>query len=172
MSSAVEYLEDAAHHFVAPLDRLVWIGIGADRDYLGLVAGRRQFLLQQGSSFRLHQKFGFEIEPRRHAEIGVRRAREAVDAAVLAAAIWIDRAVKSDVGRVITGNDFPGRVDRDRRLEGWTLVKRSPAVVKGDARERLITPRGVALGTPPASALVVDDDAKELTDIVIGAHRR
>src|SRR5215475_12035207 len=103
MSGAIEHLEDSAHHFVPPLDRLVWIGIGADRDYLGLVAGRRQFLLQQGGGFRLHQKFGFEIKSWRHAEIGVGRAREAVNATVLAAAIWIDRAVKSDVGRFIAG---------------------------------------------------------------------
>src|SRR5262245_39232992 len=91
---------------------------------------------------------------------------------MLAAAIGIDRYIKADVRRLIAGNDFPARVDRDRRLEGGEFVERPPAVVKGDTGQRLVAPRGVALGTPPSPALVIDNDAKEFAHIVIGARRR
>ena len=172
MAGAVEHFENAAHHLVAPLDRLIRVGIGADRDHLRLIAGRRQFLFQQIGCFRLHQQLGFEIEPGRQAEIGVGRPREAVDAAMLAAAIGIDRAVEADVGRVVAGNNLAGGVDRDRRLERRQFVERAPAVVEGDAGERLVAAGGIAVRTAAAPALVVDDDAEQSADVVIAARRR
>jgi len=98
----------------------------------------------------------------------VGRTREAVDTAVLASAIGVDRSVKTDVGRVIAGNNLSGRVDRYGRLEWRKLVERSPAVIKRDAGKRFVAPGSVALRTPPSPALVVDDNAKESTDGVFG----
>ena len=92
---ALQHLEDAAHDLVLLLDRLIRIGIGADRDGARRIARCRQFTLQQGRRLRLHEQLGFEIEPRRQAEIGMGRPREAIDAAMLAAAIRIDRAVEA-----------------------------------------------------------------------------
>ncbi len=139
MAGALQHFEDAPHDLIAPLDRLIGIGIGADGDDLRHVARRRQFALQQFRRVRLHEQFGFEIEPRRQAEIGVRRPREAIDAAVLAAAIGIDRTVERNVGRVVAGDDLAGGVDRHRGLERRQFVERLPAVVEGDARQRLET---------------------------------
>jgi hypothetical protein len=47
MAGALHYLENTAHNFSFALDRLIGIGVGADRDHPRLVIGRRQFLFQQ-----------------------------------------------------------------------------------------------------------------------------
>ena len=78
----------------APFDRLIGIGVGADRDGASAHSPGRQFALQQLRRLRLDEQLRFEIEPGRKPEIGVGRSREAIDAAVLAAAIGIDRAVE------------------------------------------------------------------------------
>ncbi len=173
VAGAVEHFENPAHDFVAPLDRLIGIGIGADRDHLRLITGRGQFALQQLGRFRLDEQLGFEIEPGRETKIGVGRAREAVDAAVLAAAIGIDRAVEADVGTIVAGNDLAGGVGRDRGLERRQFVERAPAVVKGDARQRLVAARGVALRAAPTPALMFDHHAEQFGGVVdMDARRR
>ena len=48
---------------------------------------------------------GLEIEAGREIKPGMGRAGEAVDAAMLAAPIGIDRAVEGNVGRLIAGDD-------------------------------------------------------------------
>ena len=45
----------------------------------------------------------------------MRRAREAIDAAMFAAAIGIDRLVKANIGRIVAGDDRAGMFDRDLR---------------------------------------------------------
>jgi hypothetical protein len=40
MIGAIQHFEDAPHHLVATLDRLIRIGVGADRHHPRLVAGR------------------------------------------------------------------------------------------------------------------------------------
>src|SRR3546814_12702311 len=70
-------------------------GIGAQRDGLGLVGLARQLLAQQRRRLRLGDDLGLEVEARRVAEPGMARPREAVDAAVLAAAVGID----GEIGR-------------------------------------------------------------------------
>jgi hypothetical protein len=87
------------------LDRLIGIGVGSDRDHARFVVRRRQFLFQKLRRVGLGEQFRFEVEPRRQAEIGVGRPREAIDAAVLAAAVRIDRTVESDIGRIVAGDD-------------------------------------------------------------------
>ena len=89
-----QHFEDRTHRPIGPLDRLIGIGIGADGDRARLVARRRQFALQQLRRAAFHEQLGFEIEPRRQAHIGMCRPRETIDAAVLAAAIGIDRAIE------------------------------------------------------------------------------
>jgi hypothetical protein len=90
---------------------------------------------------------------------------------MLASSIRIDRPVEANVWRFIAGNNLSRCVDRDRRLEGWKLVERPPAVVEGDAGVLLVAPRRIALCTSSPPTLMVDDDAKEFTDVFIGARR-
>src|SRR5437879_5278953 len=75
---------------------------------------------------------GFESQPRRQAEIGMRRPREAVDAAMLAAAIGIDGAVEADVGGIVARDLLSRGVDLDRRLERRQFLEALPAIVEGD----------------------------------------
>ena len=160
MAGALQHFEDAAHDLVAPLDRLIRIGIGADGDDLRHVARRRQFALQQFRRVRLHEQLRFEIEPRRQPEIGVGRPRETIDAAVLAAAIGIDRAIEGNVRRIVAGDDLAGGVDRHAGLERRQFLELLPAVVEGDARQRLVTPGRVRMRAAAAAALAVDGGSR------------
>src|SRR6202166_3923417 len=133
MAGPREYFEDASRDLVARLDRLIGIGVGADGDHLRLVTGHRQFLFQELGRLRLHEQLGFKIEAWRETEIGVGRTRVAVDAAVLAAAIGIDRAVEANIGRTVTGDDLGGGGRRQRRLKRRQFVEAAPAVVESYA---------------------------------------
>ena len=80
-----------------------------------------------------------EVEARREVEVAVRRPGEAVDAAVLAAAVGVDREVEGEVGRVVAGEDRLDPLLDHRRLRrqpllGGRLLERAPAVVVALAR--------------------------------------
>ena len=160
MASFIEHFENAAHDFVFALDRLIGIGVGADRDHARLVTGRGQFLLQQIRRIRLDQQPGFEIEPGRHSEKRMRRPREAVDAAMLAAAIGIDRTVEADVGRVVAGDDLARGIERHGGLERRQIVEALPAVVERHPRLGLEPAAGVGLRAAAATPLAFDFDRK------------
>ena len=86
--------EDATHDAVAPLDRLIGVGVGADGDGARTIGGIGELTLERSSGIGLGEQLGLEIEPGRQAEKSVGWPREAIDAAMLAAAIGIDRAVE------------------------------------------------------------------------------
>src|SRR5690606_33208374 len=120
--------------FALALDRLIRIGVGADRDQARLITRRRQFPLQQLRRVRLGEQPAFEIEPRGEAEISVAWPRVTIDAAMLAAAIRIDRAVETDIGRIVAGDDRARSVDRHAGLERRQLIEALPAIVESDPR--------------------------------------
>src|ERR1700684_1490034 len=82
------------------------------------------------------------------------RPREAIHAAMLATSIRIDGAVEADIGRIVAGDNFTGRIERHRGLERRKLFKTLPAVVKRNPRFGLIAAAGVGLrasaAPPPA----------------------
>ena len=156
MAGALEHFENAAHDLVAAVDRLVRIGVGADRDRARLIVWRGKLALEQFRRLRLHEQLGFEIEPRREPEIGVGGARETIDAAVLATAIGIDRAIEADIGRVVAGDDLARRIDRHTRGERRQILETLPAVVEADAGFRLVAPGRVRQRAAAAPALAVD----------------
>src|ERR1041385_5872589 len=88
------------------------------------------------------------------------RPREAVDAAMLAAAVRIDRAIEADVGRIVAGDHLSSRVERHRGLERRQLVEALPAIVEGDPGFRLVAAAGIGLRATAAPALTFDDDPK------------
>src|ERR1700733_6685193 len=80
------------------------------------------------------------------------RPREAVDAAMLAAPVRIDRTVEADIGGVVTGDDLARGIERDRGLERRQFVETLPAVVERCARFGLEAPAVIGLraaATPP-----------------------
>ena len=112
-----QHAEDLAGDLQLALDRLVGIGVGAHGDHVGPVFRRGELGVQKLGGVGLEQDLGLEIEAGREAEIGVGRPREAVDAAMLAAAIGIDRAVEADVGRGVARDDGARGVARQRRAQ-------------------------------------------------------
>src|SRR6185369_12033122 len=91
-------------------------------------------------------------------EIGMGRPRVAVDAAVLAAAIRIDRLRERDVWRLVAGDDRARCVDRyrglDRRRLLRLLIERAPAVVDPNPGLRLEAAVRIGDGAAPLAGLV------------------
>ena len=138
------------------LDRLVGVGDGAKRDHLGLVARIGKRALQQPRGVDLGVELGLEIEPRRVAEVGMRWPRVAVDAAVLAAPIGVDRLVEAYVGAVVGGDDALGRLARNLGLERLQLREALPAVIEGLAQLALVAACAVRPGATATAPRAVD----------------
>ena len=102
----------------------------------------------------LGEQLALEVEPGREAHIGVGRTGEAVEAAVLAAAIGIDRPVERNVGRLVAGDDALRLLPRHLGRERLGRLLARPAVVEILAGEDLVAAGGVGRGAPPAPALV------------------
>ena len=83
---------------VARLDWLVRVGVGPHGQWRRSVFWPGKGFPQQFGGIGLGKQLGFEVEPRGQVVIGVGRAREAIDAAVFAAAVGIERAVECDIG--------------------------------------------------------------------------
>src|SRR2546429_2854637 len=90
----------------------------------------------------------------------MRRPRKTVDAAMLAAAVRVDRAVEADIGRVVAGNDLASGIERDRGLERRQFLEALPAVVECEPRLSLETAAGVGLRAAAAPPLALDRDGE------------
>ena len=152
-----QHLEHRARDPELLLDRLVGVGVRAHRHGLRRVARLCQLLLEELGGVRLREQLGLEIEPGREPLIGVGRAREAVDAAMLAAAIGVDRAVEADVGRVVSRDDGARPLDRHLGLERRRLFGQIPAVVEALAFDRLEAGMRVRDRAAPAPGLALRD---------------
>ena len=146
-----QYLQNLARDAQFALDRLVRIGIAAQRNRADPVARVAQFLFQQPRRLRLGDQTCLEIEARRQAEVGMARARITVDTAVLATAIRIDGLRERDVGRVVARDDRARGIHADGGFE-WRrrLLGAVPAVVCRFMHIRLEA--SVGIGHRPTSA--------------------
>ena len=150
MAGLGQHLQDAARDAVAALDRLVGIGVGAQRDRAWPRSpARRAPRCSSPAAFGLGDEPGLEVVPGRQAEPGVARPGEAVDAAVLAAAIGVDRAVEGDVGRAVADDGRRAVSTVICGLERRQVLQRLPAVVEKPARHVLVTARNVGARTAP-----------------------
>ena len=147
----LQCLQHAAHDLQLLLDRLVGIGVGADGKRCRTVARARQLAGQQPGGVGLGEQPGLEVEAGREAEKGVARPREAIDAAVLAAAVRIDRAIERHVGRGVAGDDAARRVQRDLGSNRRGILVDLPAVVGRLARVPLEAAARVAARAATAS---------------------
>ena len=77
------HFDQLAGQLELALDRLVRVGVDAQRDRLWHIARLRQLLAQQLRRIGLGKQLGLEIQARRQVQIGVRGTREAVRAATL-----------------------------------------------------------------------------------------
>ena len=81
---------------------------------------------------------------------------EAIDAAVLAAAIGVYRAIEAYVRRVVARDDGSGLFNVKIGFQRLEASERAPSVVRLLARERLVTPALVGYGAPSVTARRVD----------------
>ncbi len=130
------------------------------------IAGRAQFLGQQRGGIGLGEQPGFEIHPRRHAQIGVGGPGEAIDAAMLAAAIGIDRLVEGNVRRLVAGDDGAGGVVDDFGAQrGRGVIIGAPAIVPAVIHQHagllFIAPDGVGDGAAAAQAARIGGDVQD-----------
>ena len=95
---AGEDLEQVARVLQPSFDRLPGICIGPDHEWGGFVAGAVEMGFQKGRAVRLGHDDALEVQARRIAQIRVAGPGVAIDAAMLAASIGIDRLVEGNVG--------------------------------------------------------------------------
>ncbi|MNR35912.1 hypothetical protein D3C85_1537880 [compost metagenome] len=109
---------------------MIGIGVGTQVDRCALITAFAQLFFQHIGGVGLGDQPGFEIQPRRHVPIGVTGPCIAVDTAMLATAIGIDRAIKGQVRRVVAGDDGFRRFDTHLGAlgDGHFLI---PAVILG-----------------------------------------
>src|SRR5262249_21381297 len=92
---------------------------------LRLVPGARERGAHALGRVHLRDDARLEIEAGRHVEVAVRRPGEAVDAAVLATAIGVDRDVEVDVGRIVAVQDALRLLLAARGARGEVLLRRA-----------------------------------------------
>ena len=110
--------------------RLIRISVYADGDGLALIAFLRQFSAQQISGLTLCVQTSLKIKTGRVPEVSMRGPCKAVNAAVLASAIGIDRTVKVDIRRLVARDDCAITIIASVSLHtGFGLCVRTPAVV-------------------------------------------
>src|SRR4051794_12948244 len=77
---------------------------------------------------------------------------------MLTAAVGIDGAVETDIGRVVAGYDLSGGVERDAGFKGRQFIQALPAIIERDARFRLEAPAGVRMRAPAPPPLALNGD--------------
>ena len=138
MFASRQDLQHRARYPIALFHWLIRISIGAERDRARFVLRLAQFLSQQRRGFRFGEQLGFEIDAGGQTDVGVRRARIAVDTTVLTATIWIDRLIERNIRGFVATYDGARRVNRDSGSSGaHRFIQRTPAVVFGFTRARL-----------------------------------
>src|SRR5258708_26746346 len=99
MAKIAQHFEDRTGDAEPTLDRLIGIGIAAERERFAAVPLFAQLGREQSRSLRLVEEAALEIEARRQAEIGMARPRLARKAALLPAAGPGDPAFQADIRR-------------------------------------------------------------------------
>src|SRR5690606_30089941 len=103
--------------------------------------------------------------------VAMGRPGVAVDAAVLAAAVGIDRAVEADVGTVVSCDDAARGLDAHLGLEGVQRGEALPAVVELLPDLRLVAPDPVGACTAATAPLVGNERAGREMAAVAGCVR-
>ncbi len=117
MVEPLQHFQDAARDLEIPLDGLVGVGIGSQRDYRRYIVAVSQLGLEQGGGVVFCVQAGFEVEARRKPQIGMAGPGIAIDAAMLASAVRIDGRVERQVWRLVARNDALGFLREDNGLD-------------------------------------------------------
>ncbi len=116
----------------------------------GPIALAGQFGAQHLGDVALGDQLGFEVQAGRQVEVAVRRPREAVDAAVFAATVGVERTVEGMSGESFSLRTDLSVLEADFRLQrgqalGRLVLQRVPAIVEVVAHvalEAMLQPAG------------------------------
>ena len=159
MVAPVQYFEALSGDLPVTLDRLIAIGVDAEGDALAAIARLAELRAKKLRGVGLGKEPGLEIDAGRKIVIRVGRARETVNAAMLATLVRIDRLREADIGRVVAGDDRARRMNRDRGLAsrrigidlacdaGIVIRRFCPAIVHGFAHLAAEAIGGIERGT-------------------------
>ena len=132
------------------LGRLIGIRVRADRNGLATVTGLGKFALKNLRGIVLGKEPSFEVQTRRQVQIRVRWARVAVNTAMFAALIGIDRLTERYIGRIVAANNAAHGLSGYRSRDCSELqVLRTLAVIKARAPVRQIA--RIRIDSRPAS---------------------
>ncbi len=154
VAEALQHVERPPGDPQRALRGLPRVGVGPEHDRPRHVAGPRQLRLQPLRQVGFEQQPGLKIEAGREADIGVGGPGVAVDAAVLAAPVRVERAVEAQVWAFVEGERraafLADQLRRGpRRLLAPIAVQRAPAIVERLRRARLVAQGGVRRGAAP-----------------------
>ena len=83
------------------------------------------------------------------------RPRKTINAAMLTSSVWVDRTIKSDIGRVVIGDDRSSSVDAQRRAQLRRFhLGSAEAVVNIDTNLGFKPSHTIANGATPFSSSV------------------
>ena len=105
-----QHLEAAAREFEPPLDRLVGVGDSRDGQHPRPPGAPGERGAEQLGRTVLDEDPALEVESGRESQVLVGRPGVAVDAAVLAAAVGVERCVEAQIRTSVPGYDRPGAV--------------------------------------------------------------
>ncbi len=141
MRGSLQNLEYRSRDSALAFDWLIGVGVGAKRNDFRLISRVRQLKFEQLCRVRLCVKLCLEIEPCGVSEIAMCWPRVTIDAAMLAAAIGVDRAIERDIGTVVARYYCSRRFLLQFRLKCVEVAKALPAVVKNLSALSLKAPR-------------------------------
>ena len=148
-----QHRQNLPHHPIFRLDRLVRVGVRANRNRRHLIGPAPQLPLQHPRNPRPRNQPRLKIQARRQVQIGMRRPCKAINAAMFAAPIGVDRPVKRQVGRAVVGHSRPGPLHPHLGLDQSILLRHIPTVIERDPMCRFKPPRIVAVGPPRPQTL-------------------
>mmetsp|Transcript_23493 Transcript_23493/g.41388 ORF Transcript_23493/g.41388 Transcript_23493/m.41388 type:complete len:385 (+) Transcript_23493:1620-2774(+) len=152
MATPLKHLQTATHDLVCPLYRLIRVRIGADGQRRHFVRSVRQFRFQHLWRIGPRHQPGFKIQPRRQPQIGVTGPGKAIDTAMFAPAIRIDRPVKGQIGRAVVADHAAGPFKRHFGAQNWQFFIDIPAIRLRMAAEAVIATDAVC-NRPPTPRL-------------------
>src|SRR5262245_11647493 len=101
----------------------------------------------------------------------MRRPRKAINAAVFATPVGIDRLFEADVGAVVAGDDALGGFEVNLGLEGRKVAQARPAIVEGLPRLTFKAPDAVGAGAAAAASLRSDEVVGALAGVQRASRR-
>ena len=99
------------------------------------------------------------------------RAGKTINAAMLAAPIGVDGAVKFEIGGTVARNDAFGFFHNHIGFKGGQIRHTLPAVIHQAARQRLEPPRGIGDRAAPAPSGTIDRAESPLCRLDLTFHR-